>query len=118
MTSVKRFIIIIILICSNQMVGQSLNLKIIAENKDHTKIIDSIGYNNTFDNYNAIDLEVKALVNQLTRQGYIDTTIKRIVKQNDTLFNAELFLGHKINTIRVFYKENFNTELLILSYEF
>ena len=112
MTSVKRFIIIIILICSNQMVGQSLNLKIIAENEEHTKIIDSIGYNNTFDNYNAIDLEVKALVNQLTRQGYIDTTIKRIVKQNDTLFNAELFLGHKINTIRVFYKENFNTELL------
>ncbi|WP_296316931.1 POTRA domain-containing protein [Winogradskyella sp. UBA3174] len=112
MTFVKRFILLLIFICSNQITAQSLNLKITAENEERTKTIDSLGYNSLFDNYNNLESEVNDLAKQLARFGYIDTTIERITKKNDTLFNAELFLGEKINSIRIYYDSDFDPELL------
>ena len=75
-------------------------------------IIDSIGYDKEFTNYNNLEVEINSLKKKLTRQGYIDTTIEQITKQNDTLFKAKLFLGKKINKIRIYYDSNFNAALL------
>lgn len=96
----------------NHLECQTINLEIVGENESKTVIIDSIGYNKEFTNYNNLEVEINSLKKKLTRQGYIDTTIEQITKQNDTLFKAELFLGKKINKIRIYYDSNFNGALL------
>ncbi len=96
----------------NQLDCQTINLEIVGENESKTVIIDSIGYDKEFTNYNNLEVEINSLKKKLTRQGYIDTTIEQITKQNDTLFKAKLFLGKKINKIRIYYDSNFNAALL------
>ncbi|MDP5081191.1 MAG: hypothetical protein NWP87_00950 [Winogradskyella sp.] len=102
----------LLLIFVNQLYSQSLNLEIKAENELNTIFLDSLGYNSQFNDYATLEKEVFAIKNKLTRLGYIDTTIEGITRQNDTLFKAELFLGTKVNRIRITYDSNFNTELL------
>ena len=60
----------------------------IGESNEKTKTIDSLGYQTEFDNYTTLETEIYRLKNKLTRQGYVDTTIKNISKQTDTLFKA------------------------------
>lgn len=96
----------------NQSRGQSTNLKAIGENELKTKIIDSIGYVNSFDNFLNLDKELNNLKAKLTRLGYIDTSIDSINKENDTLYRAQLYLGKKINTIRISYDSTFDSKLL------
>lgn len=100
------------LVYALQSNAQTLNLYVSGEDKNKTAIIDSIGYSTSFDNYNGIESELNSLKYRLTRLGFIDTTIDSIIKQNDTLFKASLFLGNKINRIRIVYDSNFNAELL------
>lgn len=102
----------LLLIFINQSWGQTLGLTIIGENERNTMLIDSLGYNQRFDSYTTLESEVYALKKKLTRIGYIDTNIEGIIKQNDTLFEAALFLGKKVNRIRINYDANFNTDLL------
>jgi outer membrane protein assembly factor BamA len=102
----------LLLIVMNQLFSQTLNLKIIGENERKTISIDSVGYNKVFDNYTTLETEVYTLKKKLNRLGYIDSTIESITKQNDSLFKAELFLGKKINRIRIAYDSNLNAELL------
>ena len=106
--------LIFFLISSNQLTGQSIKLNIIGENLEKTNIIDSIGYQKKFNNYVLLETETYKLKKKLTRLGYIDTTIERITKQNDTLFKAHLLLGEKVNKIRITYTSDFNPELLNL----
>jgi outer membrane protein assembly factor BamA len=112
MTCLKQFYFILFLILSNQIIGQSISLKIKGENNAETSIIDSIGYRKSFDNYLNLQTEVYNIKDKLTRLGYIDTTIKNITKQNDSVFNAQLNIGEKINTIRIYYSQEFDAELL------
>ncbi|WP_412561521.1 POTRA domain-containing protein [Winogradskyella sp. MIT101101] len=100
------------LVYALQFNAQTLNLDVSGEDKNKTAIIDSIGYSTSFDNYNGIESELNSLKYRLTRLGFVDTTIDSIIKQNDTLFKASLFLGNKINRIRIVYDSNFNAELL------
>jgi len=104
--------LVLTLVSSNQLYSQYLNLKIVGENKTKTMFIDSLGYETTFDNYIVLETEIYSLKEKLTRQGYIDTTIDQITKINDTLFNANLSLGIKINRIRIAYDSTFNADLL------
>ena len=106
---------IIVVIITNHLHAQIVTLKLVAESEIKTAIIDSLGYENKFDNYKNLESEVINIKKRLTKQGYIDTVIESITKQNDTLFKAELFLGDKINSIRVYYKSDFNVELLSLT---
>ena len=102
----------LILVLSNQSYTQSINLSVIGENQDATKIIDSINYKKNHTNYNGLQNEINRLKIKLTKDGYIDTTIKNIHKQNDTLFEAQFILGKRINKIRIYYDSSFNTEYL------
>ena len=101
-----------LLVFASQLTAQNLNLTIEGEDESKTAIIDSIGYSTSFENYNGVESELNSLKHILTRQGYIDTTIESISKQNDTLFKAQLYLGNKINRIRIKYDTSFNAELL------
>jgi outer membrane protein assembly factor BamA len=108
-----RFIIFTsLLIFSNQSTAQSIKLIIVGETSEKTNVIDSLGYKKMFENYTTIETEMFLLKNKLTRQGYIDTTIENITKEDDTLFKAQLSLGNRINRIQINYDLTFNTELL------
>jgi outer membrane protein assembly factor BamA len=108
-----RFIIFTsLLIFSNQSTAQSIKLIIVGETSEKTNVIDSLGYKKMFENYTTIETEMFLLKNKLNRQGYIDTTIENITKEDDTLFKAQLSLGNRINRIQINYDLTFNTELL------
>jgi outer membrane protein assembly factor BamA len=96
----------------NQLWGQTLNLTIIGENERNTVYVDSLGYNKSFATYASLETAVFSLKRKLTRLGYIDTVIDTITKQNDTLFKASLFLGQKINKIRINYPSDLKAVLL------
>lgn len=112
MSKIKRCIFLLLLALSYQASGQSLSLNVLGEDKTKTKIIDSIGYTKSFDNYKGVENELKKLKSKLTRLGYIDTSTDSIVRKNDTLFNASLFLGKKINSIKINFGDDFNKKLL------
>ncbi|WP_299129584.1 hypothetical protein [uncultured Winogradskyella sp.] len=78
----------------------------------NTKVIDSIGYINSFDNYLSLETELNTIKTKLTRSGYIDTVIDSISKQNDSLVTAHFFLGQKIKRIKITHSTDFNIELL------
>lgn len=94
------------------MSGQALHLKIIGETKEETTSINALHYKTFFNDYKTLENEIKTVKRKLTRLGYIDAVIKEMTKKNDTFFKAELSLGKKINTIRVYYISDFNVELL------
>jgi outer membrane protein assembly factor BamA len=108
----RIILFVLFLISWNQGISQSINLKINGENASSTKIIDSIGYPNTYDDYKSLQTEINTLKEKLTKHGYIDTTIENIIQQNDTLFKADFILGKRINRIKITYESDFNVELL------
>ena len=94
------------------MHGQTLNLKVVGESEIKTAAIDSAEYQTIFDNYNSLESEIYTLRKKLLRRGYIDTTIDSVSKLNDTVFKATLFLGQKVNRIRISYNSDFDIALL------
>ncbi len=113
MLKIYNFIFIAaLLVFVNRLTAQNLNLKVTGETETKTSVIDSAGYKTSYKNYNSLGAELNSLKNKLARLGYIDTTIDSITKQNDTLFNAYLFLGKKIRRIKIQYDSTFNAELL------
>ncbi|NRB58379.1 MAG: hypothetical protein HRU50_00390 [Winogradskyella sp.] len=106
--------IFFILIWANQSFGQSLNLKVEGNTAAETKIIDSVGYVNSFKNYLKLEKELSSLKKKLLRIGFIDTSIEHITKENDSLYTANLNLKNRINSIRIHYDSIFNKDLLKL----
>ncbi|MBU2922333.1 hypothetical protein KO504_13350 [Winogradskyella psychrotolerans] len=114
----SRFLFfLILLVFSNLGTSQSINLKVIGENEVSTATIDSLGYQKSFNNYKNLELEINNLKTKLIKNGYIDTTIKSITKQNDSLFKAQLIMGKQIDRIRIYYPSDFNTEYLNLIHQ-
>ncbi|MFD1015616.1 hypothetical protein ACFQ13_06770 [Winogradskyella rapida] len=92
--------------------AQVIRLEVTAENAEKTKVLDSIGYKQRFDNYKQLQEEVFNIKEQLSQQGYIDTRIDAVSKQNDSTYHAALFLGTKINIVRIYYTSDFDAKLL------
>ena len=113
MAKKKYFIFaFILLLFVSKTYCQSLNLKVTAENDAKTKVIDSMGYKTSFENFNGITKELDTLKYKLNRLGYIDTRLDTLIRQNDTLFKVQFYLGSKINRIRVIYDSIFDPSLL------
>ena len=95
--------------------AQNIVLNVIGESGVATTEIDSIGYTKQFPNYLSLETEVYALKDKLIRIGFIDTIINEIRKQDDTTFNASIYLGQKLNRVRIFFNPEFYKELLKFS---
>ena len=116
MTQHIRFILVVLfLVIANQVNAQSLLLKAEGESNKATTTIDSIGYNKTFDDYKTLEDQVFTLKDKLIKSGYIDTKIESIKKENDSLYKVSIYIGVKLNVIKVFFNSNFNTQLLQLT---
>lgn len=113
MTKHTFYLLLLVFVLSvNLMIGQSLKLNVLGETEQATKLIDSIGYTTTFLDYLSIETEVYSLKNKLINQGFIDTKIESIEKENDSLFLAKLYLGKRLNIVRVFFNSTFDKSLL------
>jgi len=93
--------------------GQNLHLNINGESDKATKVIDSIGYRNTFPDYKRLNNQVDTLKTQLLYKGYIDAKINDVVKQNDTLYNALFFVGKRVTSVKVSMGTDFNPNWLL-----
>ncbi|WP_299125519.1 POTRA domain-containing protein [uncultured Winogradskyella sp.] len=115
MTKLRFFSLsLLLLVYSNELIAQSINLELKAETESKTKTIDSVGYKYNFDNYKSLEVELQSLKKKLTRRGYIDAFIENINKKNDTVFTAKFFLGKKVKSIRIYYDSSFKTKFLNL----
>ncbi|TCK68568.1 outer membrane protein assembly factor BamA [Winogradskyella wandonensis] len=97
------------------MYGQKVLLQIEAESELALKEIDSLDYKKLFSNYLELEKEVYTVKNKLIKKGFIDTAVREIKKQNDSLFNAYLHVGKKIKTVRVYLDSEFDKKLLEFS---
>ncbi|ARV09196.1 hypothetical protein BTO05_05910 [Winogradskyella sp. PC-19] len=95
--------------------AQNILLNVTGESKVATKKIDSVGYTKQFPNFLSLETEVYTLKDKLIRLGFIDTKINELRKQNDTTFNASIYIGQKLNRIRVLFNPEFDIELLKFS---
>lgn len=112
LTIFRFFIFTFVLVFCKLAASQSLQLKIVGGTPLESGLIDSIPYIKKFDTYKALEKEVNSLKYKLTRQGYIDLTIHNITKQNDSVYEAKLLIGERIDAIRIYYDPKFTTELL------
>lgn len=91
------FIMLFCLGCS----AQSFRLIIKGSNSFETKIIDSLKYNTNHKNTKSITDELIQISQKLSDIGYIDNISHELIAKNDSIFEANLQLGLKINTIHV-----------------
>lgn len=86
--------------------SQKLKLKIKGSNPIETKQIDSLKYIKIHEDYNSIKLEIDSLQSKLNKIGYIENTLTKTIKLNDTLWLAEIQLKTRIKSIIIFFKQN------------
>ena len=92
--------------------SQNLELKCSALKENEARIIDSIGYKTSHENYKSIINEMNDLTKKLELIGYIDYEIIRIKKENDSIYNGQFSLGEQIKTIRVFFEDKLDETIL------
>lgn len=99
----------------NIIFAQNIKLIIRGESENATKQIDSINYIKNFSDFLSLEAEVYSTKDKLIQQGYIDTKITNLEKQNDSLFEASLYVGRKTNLFKIFFNSKFDKILLNFS---
>lgn len=98
--------------------SQSLYLFAEGNNILETKIIDSLSYKKTFADFASLQKEVDLIKNQLTGLGYIENELIGLIKQNDTSFFATYHLKDHYKTIRIYFDNSINKNVLkMISYD-
>lgn len=93
--------------------AQKLNLTIVGESETDNTIINKIGYQKEHLNAKSIVDEINLTSNNLTKIGYIENKVLENTKTTDSTFICKLFLGNKIDSIRISLANN--SELKSLS---
>jgi len=87
---------------SLELCSQNLSLKVVGNNEIETKVLDSLEYLKSHNDYKSITSEIDSIQNLFFKIGYIENELKGI-KKNDTLFTAQFHLKKKFNTIYIYY---------------
>ncbi len=85
--------------------AQALGLKVLSESNKDIKLIDSIGYQVSHKDFNSLQKEVLDLKNRFIKSGYLETKIISL-KNNDSIYVANFFIGDNIKEILIFYNDN------------
>ena len=108
-------LLIIYTLISTEIMCQNINLKINGNSELETKIIDSLGYLKTHDDFFSIKTEINAFQNSLFNLGYIENKALQLEKLNDSTFHFQIFLKKKFKSIYVYYnKSNIDQSVLDL----
>ncbi len=95
-------------ICSGFFFGlkaQNLSLSLRAERPIPKGIQDSLKMQNVFKDFESLKKETDTLHLKLQRMGFLGSYLKKIQKENDTVFSAIFFLGKKFNYVKIHYSE-------------
>ncbi|WP_456437339.1 POTRA domain-containing protein [Psychroserpens sp.] len=98
-----------------QVYSQNLELKVIGSDETETKVIDSLGYENYFKDYNSLNKEVDSISKRFLTIGYINSKLLEISKQNDSLFLAQFSLKTHFKSITINHNGLIDKDILKLS---
>ena len=98
-----------------QINSQNLELKIIGSDEIETKVIDSLGYKNYFKDYTSLNREIDSISKQFLTIGYINSKLLEIIKQNDSLFQAQFSLKTRFKSITINHNGLIDEEILKLA---
>lgn len=85
--------------------AQKISLAIEAEIEISEPLIDSLQQEKSFSSYTELTKETDSIQIRLQKKGYIEASLQKIEKQNDTLFTAFYYFGKKYSTIKIYYSE-------------
>lgn len=89
-------------------------MKIVGQNENETKIIDSIGYILKHKNSKSVIDENTSFYEKLTKKGYIESQLLKNFKLDDSTFQFNYSLGKKINYARIYIGRNFQENISTL----
>ena len=105
----KKFLVLyfsIGAIACTPLLAQNLNLKVNGEYPFENKVIDSIGYKNSFTNYKSLYDQINTLHLKLQKVGYIESKLTSTTKNNDSTYTVLFHLKKKYHTIYIYYNKN------------
>ena len=98
---------------SEELCAQNLKLEIKAEQQISAGLIDSLQPQLNFKNYLELKKEVDTLLPKFQRLGFIESSLSQLTRKNDSVYEAEFFLGNRWREIQIFYREEeFSKEVL------
>jgi outer membrane protein assembly factor BamA len=98
-----------------QVYSQNLELKIVGIDTSESKIIDSLGYEKYFKDYNSLKTETDSLTKRLLSIGYITSTLLELKKQDDSLYQAKFSLKTRFKSITINHNGLIDNDILKLS---
>lgn len=98
--------IFILCLASFSCYAQNFHLKIIGTNDYESKIIDSISYNSKHINLKSLFEETKNTSIRLSKIGYIENSIQKNNKVNDSTYTVTIELKEKIKYIHIYIGTN------------
>ncbi|WP_323788253.1 POTRA domain-containing protein [Psychroserpens sp.] len=98
-----------------QLYSQNLELKVIGGNEIESKVIDSIGYENYFKDFNSLNKEIDSLAKRFLTIGYINSKLIELKRQNDSLFQAKFNLKNRFKSITIYHNGLVDKDILKLS---
>ena len=66
---------------------------------------DSLDFKQNHPNFESLKQEADTLLQKVQRMGYINSELRTLQKQNDSLYTARYFFGRRIDYIKVYYSE-------------
>ncbi|MGC1630914.1 MAG: hypothetical protein WA749_02260, partial [Gelidibacter sp.] len=94
--------------------AQSLHLKALGSSINDTEILNALGYQHTFNDYNSLELETKSITEILSKLGYLEIGFLSLNQVNDSLFEANYRLGEQYTKAIIHYDSGFNSNMLKL----
>ena len=87
------------------LVAQELFLETSAETTISQGLIDSLEITSKHANLNSLRKEADTIQKKLQRFGYLEATLQKIERKNDSTFEANYFLGTRYRYLKVFFNQ-------------
>lgn len=99
-------------VSSINLAAQSLHLKAAGNTADETEIFETLNYQQAFNDFNSLQLEVDAISKALSQLGYLESEFLTLKKVNDSSFVATYTLGDLYQKARISFGAGLNTKIL------
>lgn len=83
--------------------SQSLYLKVVGEDENETKIIDSLNYKKEFQDFLSLNEAVLSLKKHIETIGYLESESVPVKKVNDSTFLGKFHLKSRYKSIHIYY---------------
>ena len=115
---IKLFLsILVVLAFFESSEAQSLKLKIESSISQENKLIKSIGYLDSFQNYKDLEREIQSFKNTMYNLGYIETKVQSTSTLN-SITSVQILLGNKYENIKIYARKNIEQGTIIDSKNF